>query len=61
MSGSGKVGRIVMAVAIKNPTPVTLELGGKCSVTVDPTTDLEVNLGTGPDDHLLKLLKKLMF
>jgi aldehyde dehydrogenase (NAD+) len=43
-----------MAAAAKHLTPVTLELGGKCPVIVDPTVDLEVNLGTGPDDHLFK-------
>ena len=50
-----------MVVAAKNSTPITLELGGKCPVIVDPTVDLEVNLGTGTDDHLFKILKKLMF
>ena len=41
-TGSGKIGRIVMVAAAKHLTPVTLELGGKCSVIVDPTVDLEV-------------------
>jgi aldehyde dehydrogenase (NAD+) len=41
-TGSGKIGRIVMAAAAKHLTPVTLELGGKCPVIVDPTVDLEV-------------------
>ena len=31
-----------MAAAAKHLTPVTLELGGKCPVIVDPTVDLEV-------------------
>jgi len=41
-TGSSKIGRIVMAAAAKHLTPVTLELGGKCPVIVDPTVDLEV-------------------
>lgn len=34
-TGSPNVGRMVMAAAAKNLTPVTLELGGKCPVIVD--------------------------
>ena len=34
-TGGGAVGRIVMAAAAKNLTPVTLELGGKCPAYVD--------------------------
>lgn len=34
-TGGGKVGRIVMAAAAKNLTPVTLELGGKSPTYVD--------------------------
>lgn len=34
-TGSGEVGRIVMAAAAKHLTPVLLELGGKCPVYVD--------------------------
>ena len=34
-TGGGNVGRIVMAAAAKNLTPVTLELGGKSPVYVD--------------------------
>lgn len=41
-TGNGAVGRIVMAAAAKHLTPVTLELGGKSPVYVDPSTDLEV-------------------
>lgn len=33
-TGSTRVGRLVMAAAAKNLTPVTLELGGKCPVIV---------------------------
>ncbi len=41
-TGNGTVGRIVMAAAAKNLTPVTLELGGKSPVIVDRDVDLEV-------------------
>lgn len=34
-TGNGRVGRIVMAAAAKNLTPVTLELGGKSPVYID--------------------------
>uniref|UniRef100_A0A9I9D947 Aldehyde dehydrogenase n=1 Tax=Cucumis melo TaxID=3656 RepID=A0A9I9D947_CUCME len=34
-TGSERVGRIVMAAAVKHLTPVTLELGGKCPAIVD--------------------------
>ncbi|KAG2397768.1 Aldehyde dehydrogenase family 3 member [Vigna angularis] len=34
-TGSARVGRIVMSAAVKNLTPVTLELGGKCPAVVD--------------------------
>jgi coniferyl-aldehyde dehydrogenase len=34
-TGSPRVGRMVMAAAAKNLTPVTLELGGKCPVIID--------------------------
>jgi len=40
-TGNGRVGRIVMAAAAENLTPVTLELGGKSPVYVDDTADLE--------------------
>ncbi|MDH6109440.1 acyl-CoA reductase-like NAD-dependent aldehyde dehydrogenase [Kitasatospora sp. MAP12-15] len=39
-TGNGAVGRIVMAAAAKNLTPVTLELGGKSPVLVEPGVDL---------------------
>jgi aldehyde dehydrogenase (NAD+) len=39
-TGNGTVGRIVMAAAARNLTPVTLELGGKSPVYVDDTVDL---------------------
>lgn len=41
-TGSGTVGRIVMAAAAKHLTPVALELGGKCPVIVDSNVDLHV-------------------
>ncbi|CAN6476036.1 unnamed protein product [Victoria cruziana] len=41
-TGNGKVGRIVMTAAAKHLTPVTLELGGKSPVVVDPSTELKV-------------------
>ncbi|XP_021863786.2 aldehyde dehydrogenase family 3 member I1, chloroplastic isoform X2 [Spinacia oleracea] len=41
-TGSGRVGRIVMAAAAKHLTPVILELGGKCPVVVDSDVNLQV-------------------
>ncbi|XP_021734639.1 aldehyde dehydrogenase family 3 member H1-like isoform X2 [Chenopodium quinoa] len=41
-TGSGRVGRIVMAAAAKHLTPVVLELGGKCPVVVDSEVNLQV-------------------
>ncbi|OGT53186.1 MAG: aldehyde dehydrogenase [Gammaproteobacteria bacterium RIFCSPHIGHO2_12_FULL_42_13] len=41
-TGSSPVGRIVMAAAAKNLTPVTLELGGKSPCIVDPTANIRV-------------------
>lgn len=40
-TGNGAVGRIVMAAAAKNLTPVTLELGGKSPVFVAPDADVD--------------------
>ena len=40
-TGSGNVGRIVLAAAAKHLTPVTLELGGKSPCIVMPDADLE--------------------
>ncbi|MGW7019870.1 aldehyde dehydrogenase family protein [Streptomyces decoyicus] len=39
-TGNGSVGRIVMTAAARHLTPVTLELGGKSPVVLDPGTDL---------------------
>lgn len=39
-TGNGTVGRIVMQAAARNLTPVTLELGGKSPVWVDPSANL---------------------
>ncbi|KAF8609342.1 NAD-dependent aldehyde dehydrogenase [Ceratobasidium sp. AG-I] len=41
-TGGGNVGRIVATAAAKHLTPVTLELGGKSPVVVDPNTDMKV-------------------
>jgi aldehyde dehydrogenase (NAD+) len=41
-TGNGTVGRIVMAAAAKNLTPVTLELGGKSPVIVDSSANIKV-------------------
>lgn len=41
-TGNGTVGRIVMAAAAKNLTPVTLELGGKSPVIVDASANIKV-------------------
>jgi aldehyde dehydrogenase (NAD+) len=40
-TGSPTVGKHVMALAAKNLTPVTLELGGKSPVIVDETADIK--------------------
>jgi aldehyde dehydrogenase (NAD+) len=41
-TGSGRVGRLVMAAAARHLTPVTLELGGKNPAIVDHSADVEV-------------------
>jgi len=41
-TGSTAVGKIVMAAAARNLTPVTLELGGKSPVVIAPDADLAV-------------------
>lgn len=41
-TGSDRVGKIVAAAAAKHLTPVTLELGGKCPVVIDPKSDLNL-------------------
>ena len=41
-TGNGAVGRIVMAAAVKNLTPVTLELGGKSPVLIDASANVRV-------------------
>lgn len=38
-TGNGSVGKIIMAAAAKNLTPVVLELGGKSPVYIDKTAD----------------------
>ncbi len=42
-TGSGPIGKIVMAAAAKHLTPVTLELGGKSPCIVDRKVSLEVS------------------
>jgi len=39
-TGSGRVGKIVAAACAKHLTPVSLELGGKSPVVIDPAGDL---------------------
>ncbi|KAF8741669.1 Dehydrogenase, partial [Rhizoctonia solani] len=41
-TGGGNVGRIVATAAAKHLTPVTLELGGKSPVIIDPASDMKV-------------------
>ena len=41
-TGNGVVAKVVMEAAVRNLTPVTLELGGKSPCIVDSTADLEV-------------------
>ena len=41
-TGNGTVGRIVMAAAANNLTPVTLELGGKSPVIIDGSANIKV-------------------
>ncbi|KAG8679851.1 hypothetical protein FRC08_016697, partial [Ceratobasidium sp. 394] len=41
-TGNGNVGRIVATAAAKHLTPVTLELGGKSPVVIDPKSDLKL-------------------
>jgi acyl-CoA reductase-like NAD-dependent aldehyde dehydrogenase len=40
-TGAPPVAKIVMAAAAKHLTPVTLELGGKCPVVVEPDADIK--------------------
>ncbi|KAJ8689817.1 Hexadecenal dehydrogenase [Pleurotus ostreatus] len=41
-TGGGKVGRIIATAAGKHLTPVTLELGGKSPIIVDPNYDIKL-------------------
>ena len=45
-TGSPKVGRVVMGAAARHLSSVTLELGGKCPVILDQTTDLAAAAAT---------------
>ncbi|KAI1782099.1 Aldehyde/histidinol dehydrogenase [Ganoderma leucocontextum] len=40
--GNGRIARIIAAAASKHLTPLTLELGGKNPVVIDPKTDLKL-------------------
>lgn len=44
-TGSTQVGRLVMAAAARNLTPVTLELGGKSPVILAPSADVQIAMG----------------
>ncbi|KAJ8090115.1 Hexadecenal dehydrogenase [Marasmius tenuissimus] len=41
-TGNGTVARIISAAAAKHLTPLTLELGGKSPVIIDPEVDLDI-------------------
>ncbi|KAK7050260.1 aldehyde dehydrogenase, partial [Favolaschia claudopus] len=41
-TGNSRVARIIATAAAKHLTPLTLELGGKCPVIVDPSTDIGI-------------------
>ncbi len=41
-TGNGRIGRIIYEAAVKNLTPVTLELGGKCPCFVTKNAKLDV-------------------
>ncbi|CAE6527715.1 unnamed protein product [Rhizoctonia solani] len=41
-TGGGNVGKIVATAAAKHLTPVTLELGGKSPVIIDPASDMKL-------------------
>ncbi|KAG9132285.1 hypothetical protein Leryth_012961 [Lithospermum erythrorhizon] len=44
VSGSSRVGRLIMSAAAQHLTPVTLELGGKCPVILDSLSGLDLKL-----------------
>jgi len=41
-TGNGRVARIIAAAAAKHLTPLTLELGGKSPVIIDPATNIDL-------------------
>ncbi|TDL15121.1 aldehyde dehydrogenase [Rickenella mellea] len=41
-TGNGRIGRIVATAAAQHLTPVSLELGGKCPVLIDPEYDIDL-------------------
>ena len=53
-TGSPDVGRLVMAEAARNLTPVTLELGGKCPAVLTPGSVTYANVGSVIGTKLIK-------
>ncbi|KAF9446190.1 aldehyde dehydrogenase [Macrolepiota fuliginosa MF-IS2] len=41
-TGNGRIARIISAAAARHLTPLTLELGGKCPVIIDPKADIDL-------------------
>ncbi|KAJ7780455.1 aldehyde dehydrogenase [Mycena olivaceomarginata] len=41
-TGNSRISRIIATAAARHLTPLTLELGGKCPVIVDPATDIAI-------------------
>ena len=53
-TGSPEVGRLVMAEAARNLTPVTLELGGKCPAVLTPGSVTPANVGSVIGTKMIK-------
>ena len=53
-TGSPDVGRLVMAEAARNLTPVTLELGGKCPAVLTPGSVTYANVGSVIGTKMIK-------
>ena len=53
-TGSPDVGRLVMAEAARNLTPVTLELGGKCPAVLTPGAVTPTNVGSVIGTKMIK-------
>ncbi|TFY54872.1 hypothetical protein EVG20_g9533, partial [Dentipellis fragilis] len=59
-TGNGRVARIIAAAAAKHLTPITLELGGKSPVVVDPNYDLKIAAKrTFAQDAFVEALKEV--